>query len=154
MSTAINVSLEGQERTVKRLNRLLAGVANPRPALEAIGAVVESQTRRRIEDGGPSPDGTPWDAWSRGYAATRHGGQALLRGDGGLMDSIDWVADDDSVQIGSNLVYAAIHQFGGEDDMPAGPAGIPARPYLGLSDDDAEEVLDELNDYLARLADA
>ncbi|QYJ99605.1 phage virion morphogenesis protein [Shewanella alkalitolerans] len=33
-------------------------------------------------------------------------------------------------------MYAAIHHFGGTNDMPAGPAAIPARPHVGLSPKD------------------
>jgi len=41
----------------------------------------------------------------------------------------------DEVQVGSNLIYAATHQFGD----PA--RNIPARPFLGLSTDDRTEIL-------------
>ena len=39
-----------------------------------------------------------------------------------------------SVEVGSNLVYAATHQFGDPDRR------IPARPYLGLSADDERDI--------------
>ncbi len=39
----------------------------------------------------------------------------------------------DSVEVGSNLEYAAVHQFGYKN--------IPARPYLGVSESDGRRVL-------------
>ncbi|GIU26221.1 phage virion morphogenesis protein [Shewanella sp. MBTL60-007] len=53
-----------------------------------------------------------------------------------------------SLEFGSSEEYAAMHQFGGTDYMPAGPAGIPARPYLGLSPEDEWFVLEILGDYV------
>ena len=101
---------------------------------EALGALVESQTRRRIEEERTGPDGTPWPAWSPRYAATRHSGHSLLQNEGDLLDSIFHEVTGDGVEIGSGLVYAATHQFGHEE------RSIPARPYLGLSADNEAEI--------------
>jgi len=132
---ALHYDLSG----VDRLRERVGGLARKDRArlLDMIGAAVESQTRRRIEEDKAGPDGTPWPAWSARYAATRHGGQSLLEGEGDLMDSLDYVASDDEVEVGSNLIYAAVHQFGSEDDSDQ---NIPARPYLGLSADDEAEL--------------
>ncbi|MEI8599765.1 phage virion morphogenesis protein [Shewanella sp. PP-Sp27a-2] len=59
------------------------------------------------------------------------GGKILQASAGGLAASVAADSGDFWAAIGSNKIYAAIHHFGGTDDMPAGPAGIPARPYLG-----------------------
>ena len=58
------------------------------------------------------------------------------------------VIDADSVEAGSNLVYAAIHQAGGTEDMAPRNAAIPARPYLGLSDDELAEAQEIIIDWL------
>ncbi len=110
-----------------------------RNLLGAVGAELESQTRRRIAEEKESPEGKPWAAWSEGYARTRHSGHGLLVGEGALLDSIAYaVSSDGSVVVGSNLVYAAIHQFGGAE---AGKPGLPpARPYLGLSAENTRDV--------------
>jgi phage virion morphogenesis protein len=105
--------------------------------LDAVGAEVESQTRRRIAEERQAPDGTPWAAWSPRYAATRHGGHSLLQAGGGLLDSIQYLVAAAAVEVGSNLVYAAIHQFGGAE---AGKPQLPARPYLGLSPDNLADL--------------
>jgi len=44
--------------------------------------------------------------------------------------------------LGSNLEYAATHQFGREAD------GIPARPFLGVALFEKVEILDILREHL------
>ncbi len=109
-----------------------------------IGAELESQTRRRIEDERRSPEGVPWPDWSPAYAATRHGGHDLLQNEGDLLDSLHVVVDSQGVAMGTNLVYGAIHQFGG---APVG-INIPKRPYLGISDANAEDLDAVVDDWL------
>ncbi len=110
----------------------------------AIGAEVEAQTRTRIQDEKAAPDGTPWAPWSPGYAATRHGGHSLLMNEGDLLDDINFVVESGGVSVGTNLVYGAIHQFGGD----AVGKAIPARPYLGLSSDNIRDLHDTIEDWL------
>lgn len=138
MSIGLQFDLSSVSRLQERIARL--GNVDRQDLLEQLAGVAESQTRRRISDEQETPDGEPWQAWSANYAATRHGGQALLQGDGNLVDSITSEIEGDEALIGSNLVYAAIHQFGGTPDMAPGPAGIPARAYLGFSRDNLDEI--------------
>lgn len=140
--TAIEINVA----QVAKLEAKLAKLANPDfPGLmDHLGAVVESQTRRRIEEDKAAPDGTPWKPWSDGYARTRHAGHSLLIGDNGLLDSIGYHVEGDRAVVGSNKVYAAIHQFGGADVG----MNIPERPYLGISDSDESEIMDVVNDWL------
>lgn len=132
--TALQYDLTGIARLEKRLARL----ANPDTAalLDSIGAEVESQTRRRIEEEKTSPEGQPWPEWSDRYAATREGDQSLLSGGGDLLDSITHNVTGGQVEIGSNLVYAAIHQFGGAEVG----INIPPRPYLGVSPENQADL--------------
>ena len=130
-----------------RVNRYLehVGSYDPRDLLDVVGARVESQTRRRIEEQEGAPDGTPWTEWSDSYAATRHSNHGFLLGESDLLDSLDYQVHADSVEIGTNLIYAATHQFGDDD------RGIPARPFLGLSDDNEHELESVVNGYLEGL---
>lgn len=138
MSIGLQFDLSSIGRLQERIARL--GNVDRQDLLEQLAGVAESQTRRRITEEQETPDGEPWQAWSADYAATRHGGQALLQGEGNLVDSITSEIEGDEALIGSNLVYAAIHQFGGTPDMAPGPAGIPAREYLGFSRDNLDEI--------------
>ena len=81
-----------------------------------------------------------------------------------LRDSIDYAATPTKVMVGSNLPYARIHQYGGtirpkkaKRLIFKGPGGekivakqvtIPARPYLGVSKADMEEVRATMEDFL------
>ena len=144
--TALDISLESDslQRLQERLGRL-AALFDSNTLLTALGAEIESQTRRRIADEKSTPAGADWPDWSEGYAATRHSGQSLLQSEGDLLDSIQQLVSGDTVEVGSNLIYAALHQHGGE------PVGIdvPAREWLGLSSDN----LDDLHDILTRWTD-
>lgn len=66
-----------------------------------------------------------------------------------LMNSINSRAYADRVEVGTNVVYAAIHHFGG----PAGrgkKVKIPARPYLMVQNEDWREIRAALADYLMK----
>jgi phage virion morphogenesis protein len=140
--THLQVDTRGIERLARRIGKLAS--AQRGALLDAIGFEVEDQTRRRIADEKRAPDGTPWPDWSPRYAQTRHGGHSMLQGEDDLLDSIQYLVRGDQVEVGSNLVYAAIHQFGGaEVGIP-----IPARPYLGVSADDAADLLAVVEAYL------
>jgi len=110
------------------------------------GAVLESSTRERFETK-EAPDGADWPAWSDDYAATRKPHHSLLLGEGDLMGSIASLTSAGQVEVGSNLVYAAHHHFGGVDIG----SGVPARPFLGVSDQDEGDLKNLAQDWLGRL---
>lgn len=66
-----------------------------------------------------SQQGRPaWMGWSPKYAKRRGPGQILQRS-GRLASSIMPYSDNDSATVGTNVVYAAIHNNGGVIDIPA-----------------------------------
>ncbi len=71
----------------------------------------------------------------------------ILQVSGQLASSVNTQYDDNSAVIGSNLDYAAIHQLGGKAGRNK-KVEIPARPYLKLTDDDFEEILQQITIYL------
>ena len=83
--------------------------ANLQPAMDAIGGHLVSATTRRFETES-GPDGTKWTPSRR---ARKEGGQTLTD-TARLRQSVTHNATADSVEVGTNLPYAAIHQFGGE----------------------------------------
>lgn len=101
---------------------------------QGAGELMANQSKKRIELEKAAPDGTLWDPWSEEYAATCHGGHSLLRDQGPLLESLQNYSTAEAAIAGSNLAYAAIHQQGSEDGT------LPARPYLGLSDDNEKEL--------------
>ena len=140
MSLAIKVDSAGLDGLNERIRRLAAELGDSESLLQSLAAEIESQTRRRIADEKAAPDGTPWPGWSDAYARSRHGGHSLLQSEGSLLDSIMSAVSPGTAETGSNLVYAALQQFGGEQGMAAGPAAVPAREFLGVSEQDGQEL--------------
>jgi len=103
--------------------------------------------------------GEPWEELSEAYLARREaagrtgrgpgvGGYRLLQITGDLATPVPSYGDD-YAELAFDEVYSAIHQYGGTSDMPPGPAAIPARPFAGLSDDAASDVLQLIATYVA-----
>ena len=73
-----------------------------------------------------------------------------LNDTGALRQSIDELSDNDTALVGTNMVYAAIHQFGGWAGRN-NKVFIPARPFLQLTNEDKQDLLDDVQDYFASL---
>lgn len=140
----------------KRLAKL---GANAEPLLAKIAFYGESSTRERFSTQ-KGPDGQRWKPSLR---AQIQGGKTLTK-DGHLGDSITSSADSKQAQWGSNRIYAAIHQVGGTITPKNSKAlhfqipglgwvtrksvTLPARPFLGISSDDLDEIMTMVRDYL------
>jgi len=81
----------------------------PRPIWAAIGNYGENSTRLRFRNQ-VGPDGQKWKPSARAQAG---GGQTLVL-TARLLRSISHQVRNDGTEWGTNVVYAAIHQFGGE----------------------------------------
>ena len=159
--TGVRMSLDlGHEPMAAALAELQARGEDPSPAMDEIGAAMVTVTLLRFERG-EDPDG---NAWLPSLRVQHQGGQTLV--DRAILrDSITHVFDAQSVAWGTNVIYAAIHQFGGtikaKDDgfltfvVPGvgfrrkKQVTIPARPYLGINADDQGEITDILRDHIA-----
>jgi phage virion morphogenesis protein len=140
-----------QAEGAAHIERALVALTNRLPLMRAIGAWLESSTRERF-DTNRAPDGSPWKP---SLGAQLRGTPTLVQF-GRLRDSFTHAADADQVEVGTNVIYAAIHHFGGVIKaktakglrfMMAGAGFVqvqsvtmPARPILGVSVDDEIEV--------------
>lgn len=137
------------------LNALQAKLTQLQGLQEAVGELLVSSTKKRFRDG-KDPDGTPW-------APVDRRGKPLTD-TGRLRDSIEYAVAGDTILVGSNLVYALIHQMGGEitpknkkvlafkvgdKTVIAKKVTIKARPYLGISKEDLEEIQATIGDFIA-----
>lgn len=69
-----------------------------------------------------------------------------------LSTTIYYRVEGDTLYVGSPQVYAAMQQFGGsKSKFPNLWGDIPARPFLGLSDQDVAMIESTAADYLADL---
>ncbi|MGJ8563842.1 MAG: phage virion morphogenesis protein [Alphaproteobacteria bacterium] len=132
--------------SVPALIRLAAYFDDLTPLMDELGAEIEDQTVERFQTN-LAPDGTPWLPSERVNQAQ---GNALTLVDSAhLRDSVTRAAFPRSVQIGTNLIYGAIHQAGGETGRNHSTV-LPARPYLGLSEDNGDDLIPIADDYYLR----
>lgn len=69
---------------------------------------------------------------------------------GALRGSITELSDNDTALVGTNLVYAAIHNFGGMAGRGK-KVRIPQREFLTLTGQDKQDLMDDVQDYFAGL---
>lgn len=116
------------------------------PAMQIIGETVTTSVVENFQAGG-RPNG--WQALAPATLAKKKGGSILVGKGfaGGLMGSIHYQAGNDSVLVGTDKVYGAIHQFGGLAGR-GGAVEIPAREFLMVQDEDWPAIKEQLADYI------
>ena len=148
---------------IEHLSGLLAAINDPSPVLKEISeAVVLRSTLARFKTQ-TAPDGTAWAALQPWYQKEKQRNKnRILTLNGYLRGRMTWqLVGDRTVEIGSNLPYAAVHQFGSDrpqnlerlrhkEFIPRATT-IPARPYLGLSDEDRSEIVGRTLEWLQRI---
>jgi phage virion morphogenesis protein len=160
MTISIDVKVEDQplRDALAQLRRRLDDLT---PAMSVIGRIVRASVVRNFEAGGRP-------RWPVSVRARREGGMTLINS-ARLMRSVTAQASRDSVAVGTNVAYAAIHQFGGRTGprviepkkkkalrTPYGifrrvrhpGSKIPARPFLAVQTEDWTEIAAAVNDYL------
>lgn len=133
------------------------------PLMDAIGNLLEAGTRQRFADK-KAPDGTAWANLMPSTQAQK-GNNNILVFSSNLEQSITHHADPYSVSVGTPESYGVYHQFG-TDPYTIRPknkkalafgggvykqvqhTGLPARPFLGLSDDDKADIYELINEHL------
>lgn len=162
----MGVRLKGDWRELhEALRRLRKGI--PEEVKKAIAEGILTRTHRRFEES-RAPDGTPWPPLSpvtlmmEVKAKERAKGRRLtprevhrithrkpLVRESRLKNSISWKVVGNRIYVGTNLEYARIHQFGGYAGRGR-KVRIPARPYLGLTEEDREEAEALLREWIRR----
>lgn len=144
----------------RELQTLDARIRDMTPAYQVIGETLKTSVIRNFEEGGRYGEVGDWrggkNRWqplspvtiariTKGTGDMGH--RKILVGEGHLLNSIHWQADSEGVAVGSNLIYAAIHNFGGMAGR-GHKVSIPARPYLVVQDEDLREIKQIINDFL------
>jgi len=141
----VSIDLLGDEAITKALNTMLARGLDLAPAFYEMGEHILESTQDRMSQE-LSPDGTPWEPLSINTIEQKdltNQSEKILRGYGTLADTLSYQVNSNQLMFGSNLEYAATHQFGRDK------ANIPARPFLGVSGEDETEILDILRSHLS-----
>ncbi len=121
------------------------------PVLQDIGEYLTTSTKDRFA-AGIGPDGNAWDQNSDVTLERKRGTKPLIGETHRLSNELSYFIGNNELTFGSPLEYAAVQQFGADqgDFGHGSPWGdIPARPFIGISDDDQVEILDIINSYLA-----
>lgn len=159
MSAAFRLDTHGGHAIELRLGALVHAFGDLTPLMTDFGNALETATSLRFEDE-QAPDGS---AWTKSARAKEDGGKTLTDSSQ-LKSSVTHEATANSVTVGTNKIYAGVHQFGGTIKAKTdkglrfflpGDLGfrrvmqveMPARPFLGLSSDDEAELLALAEDY-------
>jgi phage gpG-like protein len=168
--TGIRMELTGQEAALAELGGYIARARNPQGLFENIGAMLTTSTQHRF-DTGVGVDGSPWPPSLR---VKKHGGKTLVLS-ARLYRSFSYQASATGLEFGTNVIYAALLNFGGDVAHAARSAVLhfktnkrtgqsrfakpgkadraqkvaigahsvhmPARPFVGLDDDDDRSIL-------------
>lgn len=162
-------------RVIAALQRLRDAGGNTRGVMGQIARYMKTSTQLRFR-AQAGPDGQKWWPSNR---ARKDGGQTL-RDSGRLLRSLTWRASAHEAEAGTNVVYAAAHQFGirkiisirphrrttrrapgktGAVSVRSSPVKgharlmfLPRRPFLGFSGQDRSRILEILRRHLAQAA--
>jgi phage gpG-like protein len=161
MSVALSIDLSDLQFAIAHVSRLELQASDAATLLEELGELGESQTRSRIESEKTAPDGTPWKPNIEGHSI-------LLQSGRHLRDSVAFhVHGDQDVEWGESWEFAHVHQYGATivpkvatrlaftlkgQKVFAQKVTIPARPSVGVSAANAEELTEHVSDFLGRLA--
>ncbi len=157
-SLDINLEISNAAEVKAVFEALQTRLADLTPVFQDIGEAMLNVTRERFNSQ-TAPDGRSWAPLSPGYAKRKpRNKDKVLTLYGHLRGTLDYQADKDQVRIGTPRIYGATHQFGAAKGSfgrtrrgsPIPWGDIPARPFLGLSSSDEQELLDILNEYLSR----
>ncbi len=131
-------------RIAQSLNRLSGRLnGSLEEPLRAIGGVLERSTHDRIRETKTAPDGKRWQDVSPATAAAKNGRGGILVDQGLLVASITHEASAKSVITGSIMGYSVYAQEGTKT--------MPARPFLGLSAQDYQDIDELMSDWLEGL---
>jgi len=159
-----SIRLDGD---VRRLMKRLSKLENVelRSSSLALAEALRESTRERFKEQ-KSPEGKSWKTSVR--AATEGG--STLTDSAGLKNSIKSHASNSGFAVGTNKVYARTHQFGEEKGRTIRAKNskglrfrvggqwrnkrkvvvkIPARPFLGIGEEDMQEIKSTLEGLLS-----
>lgn len=159
-----DIQLEGDTRRMLRKIRSFSEI-DKKKINAALGEAMRESTLERFKQS-KDPTGRRWKTSIR---AAETGGKTLIKSTH-LRTSIKTKSDATGFAVGSNAKHAATHQFGepGRTIRPKTKkvlrfmvngkwvskkevkVSIPARPFLGFSEDDMQEMKGTVEDFIGR----
>lgn len=150
-------------QAVAKLHRIANQLQHPRKLYGVLGETLKKIHIERFKKE-VDPEGKKWKPLS---PITREikGNDSILKHRGYLSQRTAYNYDDNRVEFGSDAKYARLHQFGGvikpkkgkrlkfgkgNNTIFAKESKIPARPWLGVSEQDEQKLLRKATAFLQR----
>ena len=150
MATTIELNLDSVNVS-RQLEKLASSGQDLSPVMREIAGILADTAEQAFSDEADPSTGTSWKPLTESHKARRREKGytgSILSMTGQLASSIQAAYGSGYAQVGSNLIYAAIHQHGGTEDMRPSAAAIPARPFLGMGSTDQDEIMSAIERYL------
>ena len=152
---ALIIDAKGIGEVQRRLDTLVRVGTDLSPAMRDIGEFLMQSTKDRFVEE-EDPEGSAWHPLSDATKAKKRRNVDKILTRDAYLRNVVYQAEGDSVRIGSPMIYAGTHQFGAEKGSfgstgrgsPIPWGDIPARPFLGLSDDDRDGVADIIRRFI------
>lgn len=135
------------KKVEKALLEIAQKTSNLQPLMKNIAGIMADSTEENFKEEGRPKWKDLSEKTKTARRKTGHYPGQILQVSGQLAMSITTQYDNESAVIGSNKVYAAIHQLGGLAGKNKSVT-IPARPYLVITDDNFEDVLSQTQKYI------
>ena len=151
----IEITLNNQQQIIDMLAALERGVTYRVPLMRRLAGTMQSAVDQNFAEGGRPK-------W---LGIKYREGKPLIK-TGALRQSINASWDNNEALVGTNLEYAALHQFGGTIRPKNGKylkfktadgwrsvkeVTIQPRPFLTLTAQDEADLLDDIQDYFQKL---
>lgn len=131
----IEIEVNNAQQVGAILDKLAHAAQNRAPLMRSIAGTMESAVLQNFDVGGRPK-----------WLGLKYRQGTPLVDTENLMNSITSYYDNDSAEVGTNEPYAAIHQFGGKAGSGR-KVDIPARPFLVLTPQDEEDILEDVQAY-------
>lgn len=129
------------------IDRLIEHVENRDGVMKNIGQALLSTTQDRFSSQ-TTPDGAGWPALSAATVAKRGAAGPILRQSGRLYGSLNYQVSGDTVRLGPNTIYSAVHNFG--HTFSTGVT-VPARQYVGFGPADQRAVRETIEEWIEQI---
>ncbi|WP_314721221.1 phage virion morphogenesis protein [Haemophilus pittmaniae] len=131
----IEIEINNAQQIATILERLAVATRDRTPLMRSIAGTMESAVLQNFDVGGRPK-----------WLGLKYRQGTPLVDTENLMNSITSYYDNNIAIVGTNEPYAAIHQFGGKAGRGR-KVDIPARPFLVLTPQDEDDILEDVQAY-------
>lgn len=131
----IEIEINNAQKIAYILNKLANAAQDRTPLMRSIAGTMESAVLQNFDVGGRPK-----------WLGLKYRQGTPLVDTENLMNSITSYYDNNIAMVGTNEPYAAIHQFGGKAGRGR-KVDIPARPFLVLTPQDEDDILEDVQAY-------